>query len=455
MAIDPKNTGVRLPVSLPVSKPATPATRPETWASSPPATGFASDSAFDSTARRAALANASEGRKAANGTADDGVGRKQANGTADDGVGRKKTNGTADDGVGRKTQSGTADDGVGRKQTNGTADDGVGRKQTNGTADDGVGRKGAAGTADDGVGRKGAAGTADDGVGRKTKTGTADDGVGANLAQIRDGLFADTPQAATQRQALYAKLETPSFVKPGTSVAAQVTKFAAAAGLSAAEQAQVATVLKGASDSTASLLGALLEKNPGALKSADSRGQTLLSNLGRLATEPLNAKANGTTRGEILESVLRDVVNPQRVDQGDAPTCTVTSMQYELVRDEPAEFTRIIADLTGPSGSAAMRGDGRGQGKLVLDAGETSVRDGRSVADTIFQNAAMEYANGTDATFDPAAQKSVNEKTGAEQRGLKPTQQSHMLSELFGVSYRQSQFYTEQEGVSALQKLGG
>ena len=65
----------------------------------------------------------------------------------------------------------------------------------------------------------------------------------------------------------------------------------------------------------------------------------------------------------------------------------------------------------------------------------------------------MEFGNGRDAQFDPYAGKSVNAKTGAEQRGLKPAQQTQVLRQLFGVNYESKNFLTEAEGAKALEKL--
>ncbi len=292
-------------------------------------------------------------------------------------------------------------------------------------------------------------GTTDDGVGKRIKFSSLDL---ANEDPVRNALVGreDTADSLALRNAIFERLETPSFLSGAGSTAAQVTNFSKSLKLSKTQQEQLGQVLKGASNEVASLVGAVLEKVPKALTDVDSKGNTLLSNLARLATEPLNPKAaSDTTRSEVLEGVLRDIANPNRIDQGDAPTCTVTSMQFELVADEPAEYARLMADLTGPNGKAKMRGGG----ELVLEAGETGARDGRSVSHTIFQNAAMEYGNGRDSQFDPYAQKSVNQKTGAEQRGLKPAQQTQVLRQLFGVNYESKQFLTEADGAKALEKL--
>ncbi|PZR08239.1 MAG: hypothetical protein DI536_25370 [Archangium gephyra] len=319
--------------------------------------------------------------------------------------------------------------------------------------DDSIGRSKKGSVADDTIGRKKGTSVPDDTIGRKKGTSVPDDTIGQLATDdVRDALVGrdDTADSLALRNAIFERLETPSFLSGSTSAAAQVAAFAKTQGLSAAQQQQLGTILKGASTEVATLMGAVLEKVPRALSNVDSKGNTLLSNLARLATEPLNAKASGdTTRSEVLASVLRDIANPNRIDQGDAPTCTVTSMQFELVADEPSEYARLMADLTGPAGKAKMRGGG----ELVLDAGEAGARDLRSASQTIFQNAAMEYGNGRDAEFDPYAQKSVNQKTGAEQRGLKPAQQTQVLRQLFGVNYESKQFLTEADGAKALEKI--
>jgi len=295
-------------------------------------------------------------------------------------------------------------------------------------------------------------GVPDDSVGRRARGGVADDGVG--YAAALDSLVGrnDSADSLALRDAIFERLETPSFLKGNTSVASQVAAFAKSMGLSKTQLAQVDTLLKGASKDTASLMGALLEKNKEVLTTVDSQGQTTLANLARLVQQPLNPKAGSdTTRSELLTACLRDIVNPNRIDQGDAPTCTVTSMQFELVADEPAEYVRILADLTGPNGRSRMRGGSF----LELEAGDAGSRDGRSVSGALFQTVAMEFGNGRDGQFDPYAGKSVNAKLGTEQRGLKPAQQTQVLRQLFGVNYESENFRTEAQGAKALENLRG
>ena len=462
MASDPKIRGGVQPVRLPVSTPTAPKAA-ATPAPAKPTSGYGTASSFEPTPTTRGVAAESLGRRVVYGAADDSVGRKQARGAADDSVGRKATNGAADDSVGRKTSTGAADDSVGRKSTNGAADDSVGRGATddsvgrkNGAADDSVGR----GATDDSVGRKNGAaddsvgrGATDDSVGRKT--GAADDSVGGLSAmslaapEVLVGRY-DTDDSLALRNALYHRMETPSFLTEGADVAGQVATFARTQNLSSTQLAQIDTVLKGASAEGAKLLGALLEKAPEALSDPDSHGASTLSNLARLVGQPLNAAlVKDTSSAELLTSVLRDIANPNQIVQGDAPTCTVTSMQYELVADEPAEYARLMADLSGPAGKAKMRGGSY----LQAEAGDAGARDERPVSSALFQTAAMEFGNGKDMQFDPVAGKSVSPTTGKEQRGLIPAQQTQVLRQLFGVNYESKNFLTEAQGQKALAKL--
>lgn len=337
----------------------------------------------------------------------------------------------------------------------------IGRR---GTSDDSVGRgtKTATGTSDDSVGRGGKAvnGTSDDGVGRTKNgnNGTSDDGVGANaFLQARAALVGrtETSDANALRAAINERLETPSFLKKSGSVATQVFDFAQKTlKLSSTQVGQLTTALKGASKEAATLMGALIEKAPDALTTVDSKGQSLLSSLAKFASQPLNPKvAADTTKDELFTSMLRDIVNPNRIDQGDAPTCTVTSMQFELVADEPAEYARLMTDLTGPNGRARMRGGS----ELIVQDGDVAAasRDGRSPSQALFQTVAMEYGNGRALEFDPLSRGSKNDEGKIVQRGLKPAQQTQVLRELFGVNYRSELFQTEAEGAKVLEKLRG
>jgi hypothetical protein len=238
------------------------------------------------------------------------------------------------------------------------------------------------------------------------------------------------------------------------SVVAGITGSKTFAAMSAEQKGQLATMLSRLDAKGLTVMGALIENVPEALSDKDSAGGTLLSNLATIATQPLNATLTGqTTSEELLASVLADVMNPNRVEQGTATTCTVASMQFELVADQPAEYARLMAGVTGGKGSVKMMGGG--DLRLGPGDGDERARDGRSVSQAIFQSAAMEYANGRFSNFDPVLGVSINTKTGDERMGLKPDNQQALLEKLFGVKYSIDRLFTENEASKAFSKLEG
>lgn len=237
------------------------------------------------------------------------------------------------------------------------------------------------------------------------------------------------------------------------AVVAGIATSATFTALSAEQKTQLAKVLSRLDERGLSVMGALFEHVPEALGDSDSAKGTLLSNLAALASQPLNAALIGHTSTEqLLASALGDVMNPNRVEQGNASACTVASMQFELVADEPAEYLRLLVGLTGTRGTAPMKGGG----SLRIGPGDAdpAALAGRSVSQAIFQSAALEYANGRFANFDPVSGSSTSTRTGAPV-GLKPENQQALLEKLFGVGYSVDRLFSESEANAVLAKLQG
>jgi len=356
------------------------------------------------------------------------------------------------------------DDSIGRAKTGGVQDDSIGRAKAGGVQDDSIGRAKAGGVQDDSIGRNTRGGVQDDTIGRTGRGGVQDDTIGGAAAfdAVRYALVGpdSNPNDVALRNAVFDRLENPSFAYDVPRGAASAKDLLSAGlaklarSLPAAAKEQLSSVMGHLDEDGLRLLGAALEKSPKLLSNVDSKGGTVLSNLARLATQPLSAKLAGDTSPDtILRGVLRDIVNPNRIDQGTAPTCTVTSMQFELVADEPGEYTRLMADLCGPDGKAKMRGGG----ELAVESGDavSAARDWRSASQTIFQTAAMEYANGKYLDFDPVAGKSTDTRTGEQYSGIKPSQLANVLSKLFGVKYSTDNLKDEKEGAKVLETLRG
>jgi hypothetical protein len=350
-----------------------------------------------------------------------------------------------------------------------------------GSTDESIGRAkvGVAGSTDESIGRPTASkllstgtkvtGSNDESIGRSTygaskkKTGNNDESIGTGTSDpVRDSLVGpeNDPIYLAKRDAIFNTLENPSAtvnLKPGDPAALPALKktlATAASKLGATVGKQLTDLGAKLDEAGQRLLGALAEKSPELLSQKDRTGNTLLSNLTRLANTPFNANVAADAKmKDVVNSTLQDVVNPNRIDQGTAPTCTVTSMQFELVADAPAEYVRTIADLAGPQASSTMSGGGALQ--LKARAASAAALDSRSASDAIFQTAAMEYANGRYANYDPVSGMSTDTRTGAQTQGLLPAQQSSLLEQLFGVKYSTKNFYTEADGQKALDSLQG
>lgn len=132
-----------------------------------------------------------------------------------------------------------------------------------------------------------------------------------------------------------------------------------------------------------------------ALLDKDKDGNTLLSSLHKLATEPLSPELaqNGVTRQSLLGSIMDECAHPGNVNQSNRGTCTVTTMQYMLCEQNPAEYGRIMHGLL-TDGSVTLRNGDTLTREADSIAPDTAVS--RSASERIFQSAMMEYANGSE-----------------------------------------------------------
>jgi|GEM_PF-1882100 len=134
-----------------------------------------------------------------------------------------------------------------------------------------------------------------------------------------------------------------------------------------------------------------------ALLDVDKDGNSLLRNLHGLSTQKLNAEFGNVSfsRAQLIGSIIQEAAKPGEVNQGSHGTCTVTSMQYMLCTQNPAEYVRIMQGITSASGKVTLRGGDI----LELNpgcVGEDSNKK-RSHSERIFQASMMDFCNGADA----------------------------------------------------------
>jgi hypothetical protein len=180
-----------------------------------------------------------------------------------------------------------------------------------------------------------------------------------------------------------------------------------------------------------------------ALLDQDKDGNSLLGNLHRIATGPLEPSlaTEGISRADLLSSITQEAAHPGQINQHNRSTCTVTSMQYMLCQSNPAEYTRLMQGLLSPQGQVQLRnGDTL---RRVPDSIPLDTATARSSSERIFQSAMMDYANGhhTYSNVD-------NQSTGKDKvllvfdrdrayGGLYADQEERAIQALFGRDYKQ------------------
>jgi hypothetical protein len=173
-----------------------------------------------------------------------------------------------------------------------------------------------------------------------------------------------------------------------------------------ANQQAIVDIAQVSTDNGDSSLADLCQQ-PDRLQSTDADDGTLLHNLDTLATQPLNQEivgqgGNETLRQSLVDSTLADLAAPTtNVTQNGANTCASTTVQIALTRDDPAEYVRLLAGLTGEDGQVDMRGGGTlGLQNESFDDGGIVGDQSRTPSEVIFQGAAMEFANGGNLDYE-------------------------------------------------------
>ena len=138
--------------------------------------------------------------------------------------------------------------------------------------------------------------------------------------------------------------------------------------------------------------------------------QDALAHMADIARGPLG---EGLDAGQVLGDLAQNLAAPFTIGQGGKNTCVAAYTESGMALEEPAEYARLIAGLTSPTGSVTTRAG------LVLtreDAGSQAPDADRNALSQLFQNSLMELGNGA-ADFDAANDVSVG-PDGAQQTGL-------------------------------------
>ncbi|MBE2252944.1 MAG: hypothetical protein IAE78_25650 [Myxococcus sp.] len=151
---------------------------------------------------------------------------------------------------------------------------------------------------------------------------------------------------------------------------------------------------------------------------------TLLGGLAKLATQEVGA---GIDRQQLLSDVVQEVASPMAINQSTKGTCVPTSIQMQLIQNNPAEYVRLVSGLASPAGEVTTAGGD----VLKVEPDALTDATGRSVSQRLLAPALMELGNGR-ADYDNTDDKHTGGDPGSNEIGLTPSQADRVLESLYG-----------------------
>jgi peptidoglycan hydrolase-like protein with peptidoglycan-binding domain len=212
----------------------------------------------------------------------------------------------------------------------------------------------------------------------------------------------------------------------------QMIKHDRFGSMSTQDQKRMLNVFDTTSPKGQEALQKLMSRDVNGQPALTSRGYgstgTLLEQLDRAASTPLDSRMTGTTKERFTENLLNEVSDPNYyVDQSNHDTCTVTSMSHNLASKNPAEYARIATDLATTGQTKLANGDTM-TAPADSFAQDTSTR---SDSERLMQSALMNYARpGKGYTNTPAPGQFSDGQTG-----LVYDQQERVLEGLHNRNY--------------------
>jgi hypothetical protein len=170
---------------------------------------------------------------------------------------------------------------------------------------------------------------------------------------------------------------------------------------------------------------------------------TLLGGFEKLATQELGS---GIDRQQLLSDVVQEVASPMAINQSTKGTCVASSIQMQLIQNNPAEYVRLVSGLASPSGEVKTVGGDT----LRVEAGALTDSTGRSVSQRLLAPALMELGNGR-ADYNNADDKHHGGAAGSNETGLTASQADRVLESLYGKDFAFSQTRSAQEKAAGTQ----
>jgi hypothetical protein len=117
----------------------------------------------------------------------------------------------------------------------------------------------------------------------------------------------------------------------------------------------------------------------------------VLSGLNDLLKQPM---ADGIDRHQVLSDLVSELADPSNVRQGNHSTCGAVSTSMILLKENPAEYVRVVAGLSSPAGTVKL------ESGATLKRVEVPTRDDRSAVQQLVAPAMMAAAAPSGITYD-------------------------------------------------------
>ena len=208
----------------------------------------------------------------------------------------------------------------------------------------------------------------------------------------------------------YGPLAKHAASRTGHAAVSAAEVHAAEAALTPAQKAAYQKVVARLAGHSAAKgqLDALLAKHR--LGYADAHGHSVLDNLLALATHPT---LHGIDEATLLADTIADVCRPTTIGQAGHETCTATSLQAALARQNPAEYCRLVTGLATGKGEVTLK-----DGQLVLKSNDFIPFKDRSTSSNLMQPAIMAVESRNEGgRYDNRTDSSINPQTGEKWQG--------------------------------------
>ncbi len=130
----------------------------------------------------------------------------------------------------------------------------------------------------------------------------------------------------------------------------------------------------------------LLEE--GSLAVLDKKGKSLLESLTSLRDQPRLPEFHAR-QAEIFDQAMQSMADPALITQGYNPTCTATSQQIGHAVADPADYLRVVDELTRTGEATLASGQKMRLNQSTLKG--FAAGDNRTLVDAIYQDSAMQF----------------------------------------------------------------